>query len=152
MRRLHPVTGFKANVVHKECLATRNATLYELFGTAEVDVPESGVVQWTGADGVTVDRTVPVCDLQKELENVRKSFRLLVSRFPRDRHPRLTCSQRAARAWLSSCSPKRSTSSPLGTSGPSSFSSCSLPLASTRSSARCKGSSSASLTSKYSPS
>lgn len=68
------IIGFKATMVYEKCLMDRNATIAEMFGN------DYGVLPSTGALlNITVDdgslKTVmmpplPVCDLEKELDNV----------------------------------------------------------------------------------
>lgn len=60
--------------MHQECLQNLNNTLIELFGTSEVEVPASGIVEYTGANGVMQTATVPICNLQKELDEVRRQL------------------------------------------------------------------------------
>ena len=64
------IMGFKANVVYKECLVKQNDTLMGEFGTADVIVPENGLILWEG-----VNVSVPYCSLEKELDNVSTAHR-----------------------------------------------------------------------------
>lgn len=62
------IMGFKANTIHKECLIKQNDTLIELFGTHDILVPEHGFVEHLDSDGILVNKSVPFCDLMKELD------------------------------------------------------------------------------------
>ena len=69
------LTGFKANLVHKKCLADVNATLLATFnrtdgidGLPEVSV--GGVFNYTDAQGNDKSLTIPRCNLEEELDNV----------------------------------------------------------------------------------
>jgi len=35
------------------------------------DVPENGFLTWTNSDGDFFNKTLPICDLERELDNVR---------------------------------------------------------------------------------
>lgn len=63
------IMGFKANVVHKECLALQNSTLLEYFQTTDIVVPEDGFVLYTTPEGELLNKSVPFCSLKKELDN-----------------------------------------------------------------------------------
>lgn len=57
----------------KECLAKQNISLQEAFGTTDIAVPENGSVVFGMPDGSIKTETIIVCNLEKELENVRKA-------------------------------------------------------------------------------
>lgn len=71
------VIGFKATMVHQKCLKERNETFTDLFGP-NYDIsklpPEGSLYNISLSDGTIRSLTVPpypVCDLEKELDNVR---------------------------------------------------------------------------------
>ena len=70
------IIGFKATMVYEKCLSSRNSTIAGLFGGGldEGQLPPEGTVfNVTNADGVVssvVMPSLPVCDLEKELDNV----------------------------------------------------------------------------------
>lgn len=65
-------TGFKARMTYENCLENRNQTLSRLFDTTVYEIGHLAG-NTLGADGralQTVLQELPVCDLQKELDNV----------------------------------------------------------------------------------
>lgn len=82
------IIGFKATMIYDKCLSSRNATLTELLGTSNYDeswFPAEGkLFNLTGEDGIVRNFTmpaVPVCDLEKELDNVSANLLKLASSF-----------------------------------------------------------------------
>lgn len=74
------IIGFKATMVYEKCLESRNATLTTLLGSNyDVEnIPEAGTTFTIATNGSLesiVMPELPVCDLEKELDNV--SFHLL---------------------------------------------------------------------------
>lgn len=68
------IIGFKATMVYEKCLSARNETLLELFGPSfsAMSLPEAG--QMMTVNNITrMMPDLPVCDLQKELDNVSSS-------------------------------------------------------------------------------
>lgn len=75
------IIGFKATMIYEKCLEIRNETLLEMFGSSYKSMvfPEAG-------ESVTIDKNgtitnllmplLPVCDLQKELDNVSTIYSL----------------------------------------------------------------------------
>lgn len=70
-------TGFKATMVYEKCLAQRNTTLVNLFGSLDKipsHLPMSGaLLNFTNGNGSLANLIMPVlpeCDLEKELDNV----------------------------------------------------------------------------------
>lgn len=71
------IIGFKATMVYEKCLSDRNATIYQLLGNSSYDealLPSEGsLFNVTDTDGNSrsfVMPALPVCDLEKELDNV----------------------------------------------------------------------------------
>ena len=71
--------GFKAHTVHKKCLESYNETLSFAFNESgrELPIPENGILSWINFDGETVTATLPRCNLEEELDNVRSLSELL---------------------------------------------------------------------------
>lgn len=75
------IIGFKATMVYEQCLSERNTTIAEIFGDNFLDegtLPPAGTLyNLTDADGTlrtVVIPSLPLCDLEKELDNVIKSI------------------------------------------------------------------------------
>ena len=73
--------GFKATMVYEQCLAERNLTLINIFGSYEKipnELPEAGVLlnisKLKGSLQDSIMPNLPVCDLEKELDNVSKNY------------------------------------------------------------------------------
>lgn len=70
------IIGFKATMVYEKCLDTRNSTIRELLGDGFQGVlPQQGAIiniteAGSGAVSSFVMPLLPVCDLEKELDNV----------------------------------------------------------------------------------
>lgn len=69
------VIGFKATMTFEKCLETRNLTLVEVLGSGYNDksIPKEGSFINITTDHGIITRlmpSLPVCDLQKELDNV----------------------------------------------------------------------------------
>lgn len=69
------VIGFKATMTYEKCLETRNLTLVEVLGSGYNDksIPKEGSFINITTDHGIITRlmpALPVCDLQKELDNV----------------------------------------------------------------------------------
>lgn len=78
------IIGFKATMVYEKCLDLRNSTvssLIAILGNSTINglIPqEGGVVDVTDVNGVLrsiIVPAMPVCDLEKELDNVSKLIR-----------------------------------------------------------------------------
>ena len=74
-------TGFKATMVYEQCLADRNTTLINIFGSREqipLELPDAGVLlNITSMNGTfknAIMPDLPICDLEKELDNVSNNF------------------------------------------------------------------------------
>jgi hypothetical protein len=82
-RRLILVSGFKAHTVHKKCLESYNETLSFAFNESgrELAIPENGILSWINFDGETVTATLPRCNLEEELDNVRCCPEFLIFQF-----------------------------------------------------------------------
>lgn len=77
------VIGFKATMTYEKCLASRNATLSDLFEgnyNASISLPPVGslynMILQGGAVRSFIIPDIPVCDLEKELDNVSVAFEL----------------------------------------------------------------------------
>lgn len=74
------IIGFKATMVYDKCLETRNSTITDLIekGFSEGNFPPEGSVYNVSYDDGNFKSFVmpflPVCDLQKELDNVSKNL------------------------------------------------------------------------------
>lgn len=73
------VIGFKATLTYEKCLDVRNVTLVDLFGSGydESSIPPQGHFINVSTDHGIITRlmpALPVCDLEKELDNVSYSF------------------------------------------------------------------------------
>lgn len=73
------IIGFKATMVYEKCLETRNATLGELFAGVALDYdalpPEGSLFNVTLSDGSIRNYlmpSLPICDLEQELDKVRQ--------------------------------------------------------------------------------
>lgn len=66
------IIGFKATMVYEKCLSDRNETLLEVFGSgfASMVLPEAGQLVRLNKNLTVVMPELPICDLQKELDNV----------------------------------------------------------------------------------
>lgn len=71
------IIGFKATMVYEKCLIDRNASIVEIFGnTINEDSllpPAGALLNVTDEDGslrTLIMPSLPVCDLEKELDNV----------------------------------------------------------------------------------
>lgn len=65
------MTGFKARMTFDNCLQERNETLYGLFGSGDIDqISVGSAIATDGRSLSAVLETLPVCDLQQELDNV----------------------------------------------------------------------------------
>lgn len=79
------IIGFKATMVYEKCLDTRNTTLTSLLGNyfdADNIPAEGSTFNYplaNGSFGIHVMPKLPVCDLQKELDNVSKTFYIMSS-------------------------------------------------------------------------
>lgn len=75
------VIGFKATMTYEKCLEVRNATLVEVLGVGydESSVPvEGSFINITTEHGIITRLmpALPVCDLEKELDNVSRNLHL----------------------------------------------------------------------------
>lgn len=75
------VIGFKATMVYDKCVNARNSSLTELLGGADYEnakfPEEGGLFNYTMENGTirsVVMPSLPVCDLQKELDDVSCLF------------------------------------------------------------------------------
>lgn len=69
------VIGFKATMTYEKCLDMRNATLVDLFGAGydQSSIPSEGTFINVSTNHGMITRlmpALPVCDLEKELDNV----------------------------------------------------------------------------------
>lgn len=78
------VIGFKATMTYEKCLDTRNSTLVDLLGIdySEHNLPPEGsLINITTEHGMITRLmpALPICDLQKELDNVSSyNFYLII--------------------------------------------------------------------------
>jgi hypothetical protein len=65
--------GFKAHTVHMKCLERFNDTLIMAFNDTGVfpEIPDDGFLVWTNSEGEFFNKTLPRCNLEEELDNVR---------------------------------------------------------------------------------
>lgn len=65
-------SGFKARMTFENCLETRNQTLMQLFATPDIDSLQlaGNTIGTDGRQLSAVLQELPVCDLQRELDNV----------------------------------------------------------------------------------
>lgn len=72
------IIGFKATMVYEKCLDSRNTTLLELLGAnySAIDLPAAGAVfnvpLGNGSMRSVIMPELPICDLEKELDNVSR--------------------------------------------------------------------------------
>lgn len=71
------IIGFKATMVYERCLVDRNATIVQILGNSIYDeslLPPAGaslnVTEEDGSIRTLTMPSLPVCDLEKELDNV----------------------------------------------------------------------------------
>lgn len=71
------IIGFKATMVYDKCLSDRNAIITELLGSSNYDEkllpPQGTLYNFTATDGTeksVMMPQLPVCDLERELDNV----------------------------------------------------------------------------------
>jgi hypothetical protein len=64
--------GFKAHSVHKKCLESVSETLALVFNETgtHYEIPEDRILTWVNSAGETVTNTLPICNLEEELDNV----------------------------------------------------------------------------------
>lgn len=77
------IIGFKATMVYEKCLSVRNETLLEIFGPgfASMAIPEAGKLVRVNENLTVMMPELPVCDLQKELDNVSSCGFIRISIF-----------------------------------------------------------------------